>query len=547
MQDEKKELARVTLKKRVVAIDPDGPYASSPEELAALGERCGCEALDLSSLCLPLRLLELIPRETAEAHCLLPVQLIEQQLSVVMADPLRRRVVDELEFVTGKTVKTFVAPEKDIRETIERAYLQFRRHEEFFQGPRCSVSNAGSTVPPPLPTVHQSRPQPAIALEGGLDDLAPTPAPELNATGKTQLLAVQERHEQAEASPVRPNTPVAVGVEDIALLGDGRGGDGRGDDGRAGDGGDVERLAEGSDSERTAPWGAFAPEIPDLQPRQSSGAKPSQSVRSQAPTQTGEIASKAVPGNTNSGVALVIEDDPAIAKLMATLLGLRGLEVKLATDGQEGLRLLKRERPRLVVIDGMLPGVHGFDIVRRMRASSSFREVPVIIVTAEHRGWEYAEDLRTNFGVEHYLEKPFETGRFLRALDSVLGHEPAPMNEQAAEQLRAGIEAFKDGQLDAAQRHLEQGLELDPFAFELHFHLGLLHGKRGHAFEAITAIKHAVDLNPGHFSAVRNLAVLYLRAGFRRKAQEMWQRALGLAPDEETRNTIRQRLAGFGA
>src|SRR5690606_31991089 len=159
-------------------------------ELRALAEAAGVEALDLASLRFPLKLLELIPRETAEAHCLLPVQLVDDELAVVMADTTRQRVIEELEFVTGKRVVVFVAPAQDIQETIERAYLHFRRHEEFFAGPNCTAAGGGSSAPPALPVMAAAQEsQPAIALEAGIQDLVPTPASGLDiTTGRTLLM-----------------------------------------------------------------------------------------------------------------------------------------------------------------------------------------------------------------------------------------------------------------------------------------------------------------------------------------------------------------------
>jgi tetratricopeptide (TPR) repeat protein len=61
-------------------------------------------------------------------------------------------------------------------------------------------------------------------------------------------------------------------------------------------------------------------------------------------------------------------------------------------------------------------------------------------------------------------------------------------------------------------------------------------------FEAIAAMEAAVDLSPKNFAALKNLAVLYQRAGFKHKAIEIWERALGSAQDDETRLGIKEHL-----
>jgi Tfp pilus assembly protein PilF len=67
-------------------------------------------------------------------------------------------------------------------------------------------------------------------------------------------------------------------------------------------------------------------------------------------------------------------------------------------------------------------------------------------------------------------------------------------------------------------------------------------GRRDEVFEAIHELETAVDLQPRNFSALKNLAVLYQRAGFKHKAIEMWERALASAPDDETRHGIKEHL-----
>jgi DNA-binding response OmpR family regulator len=240
---------------------------------------------------------------------------------------------------------------------------------------------------------------------------------------------------------------------------------------------------------------------------------------------------------------LVVEDDADIAQLMRRLLEAEGYRVTLAADGEAGLAQLKQVAPDLLLLDAMLPKLHGFEIVQRVRSSRRFSSLPIVVVSAVHRGWRYAEDLRNLSGVHHYLEKPFDSRRLLRAVADALkpGAEPQ-IAAQAAQLLRRGIEAYKAGDLDAAQSHLEQGLSVDPHAFQLHFQLGLLHGKRGKLFDAIGSLNHAVELNPGYFAGVKNLALLYQKTGFRSKSTEMWERALALAPDAETKESIREQL-----
>ena len=108
-----------------------------------------------------------------------------------------------------------------------------------------------------------------------------------------------------------------------------------------------------------------------------------------------------------------------------------------------------------------------------------------------------------------------------------------------------GIAAYKAGDFEKAALHLREGTKIDPLAYRLHFHLGLLYGKQGQIFEAIQELETALDINNRHFPALKNLAVLYQKAGFRNKAIETWERALHVAPDDATRQTIKEHLLGL--
>ncbi|MGA7119562.1 MAG: tetratricopeptide repeat protein, partial [Polyangiaceae bacterium] len=199
----------------------------------------------------------------------------------------------------------------------------------------------------------------------------------------------------------------------------------------------------------------------------------------------------------------------------------------------------------------MLPELHGFDIARRIKGSAKYGHIPIIMVSAVYRGWRIAEDLKQNYGVEQYIEKPFRIAEVVDAVQRLLSRKPGVtdpasdpehVSEEAEKALSEGIAAYKGGQVDAAIEHLKRGVGIDPLAYRLHFHLALLYGKRGQVYEGIQELERAIDLNPRHFPALKNLAVLYEKAGFKNKAIEMWERSAAAAPDDTTRASIKDRL-----
>jgi DNA-binding response OmpR family regulator len=109
---------------------------------------------------------------------------------------------------------------------------------------------------------------------------------------------------------------------------------------------------------------------------------------------------------TSGGDVLVIEDDTQINELIGAYVQLAGLGYRGAFDGITGLRLAHERRPRLVILDLMLPDMDGFEICAKLRADPAMGKVPVLILTALdqqqsiHRG--------TTCGAAAYLTKPFD-------------------------------------------------------------------------------------------------------------------------------------------
>jgi DNA-binding response OmpR family regulator len=247
---------------------------------------------------------------------------------------------------------------------------------------------------------------------------------------------------------------------------------------------------------------------------------------------------------------LVVDDELEIRKLLRRVLEENGYAVVEADRGRTALQALKVEAPDLVILDAMLPEIHGFDIARRIRGSTRFAHVPIIMVSAVYRGWRIAEDVKANYGVDAYIEKPFRVGDVVAAVEEALKARKQPVDAErisaeAEQLLNDGVAAYRAGDLERATELLVQGTKVDPLAYRLRFHLGLLYGKRGQVYDAIQQLERAVEIQGKHFASVKNLAILYQQAGFKNKAVETWQRALHIAPDDETRKTIKEHLVGL--
>ncbi|MCA1827027.1 MAG: response regulator [Myxococcales bacterium] len=241
---------------------------------------------------------------------------------------------------------------------------------------------------------------------------------------------------------------------------------------------------------------------------------------------------------------LVVDDDGDILRLLDKTLRAAGHVVDLAHDGREAEARLKTGRYDLVLLDAMLPHVHGFEICARMKASAKTRRVPVILLSAVYRGWRYAHDARESFGADDYIEKPFHLPELLRRVQHRLsgGSQPPPASDKAEKLYHEGMGLLDAKKTAEARAVLEKAVKEDPFSARAQFALARTMHEQGDLFYAITAYERAIELRPNLFQALRAVATLYEQKGFRRKAAEALERAVHSAPDVQTRDALRARL-----
>lgn len=115
---------------------------------------------------------------------------------------------------------------------------------------------------------------------------------------------------------------------------------------------------------------------------------------------------------------LVIEDDRDVAKIIAVNLKLEGMEIVQAFDGESAVRLLDEEKPDCVVLDIMLPGISGWEILKRLKDDPETRDIPVVIVTAKVSNKDKLRGLEG--GALKYITKPFNPMALVEGIRSVL-------------------------------------------------------------------------------------------------------------------------------
>ena len=128
-----------------------------------------------------------------------------------------------------------------------------------------------------------------------------------------------------------------------------------------------------------------------------------------------------------------VEDDASIRDIEVYALQSTGFEAKGFEDGTSFWEALRTGRPELVVLDVMLPGIDGMELLRRMRADAALSDIPVVMATA--KGAEYDKIRGLDLGADYYLTKPFGVMELVSCVKAVLRRcQP----EKAAHLLRSG-------------------------------------------------------------------------------------------------------------
>ena len=104
---------------------------------------------------------------------------------------------------------------------------------------------------------------------------------------------------------------------------------------------------------------------------------------------------------------LVVDDNPANARLISFLLEKRGYDVRTAIDALDALQLLEGFRPRLIMMDLQLPGMDGLELTRKLKASEKTREIVIIALTAYAMKGD--EERAREAGCDGYITKPIDT------------------------------------------------------------------------------------------------------------------------------------------
>lgn len=115
---------------------------------------------------------------------------------------------------------------------------------------------------------------------------------------------------------------------------------------------------------------------------------------------------------------ILLEDEEDIAALIKLQADIAGYNLHVEVDGVNGLKAIEREKPDLVVLDIMLPGLNGFDVCRRMRTNPELKKIPIVIISAKNDELDMV--LGLELGADDYVAKPFSPKVLFSRIKAIL-------------------------------------------------------------------------------------------------------------------------------
>ena len=126
---------------------------------------------------------------------------------------------------------------------------------------------------------------------------------------------------------------------------------------------------------------------------------------------------------------LVVDDSATIRAVLGRMLEVDGYEVERAVDGESALELARAQRPAMILLDIVLPGMNGFSVLRSLRHDEATRHIPIVMISGNQQATEQFYVQR--FGADDFISKPFGQAEVARSIDRLVRQGRLPSRETA--------------------------------------------------------------------------------------------------------------------
>ncbi len=120
----------------------------------------------------------------------------------------------------------------------------------------------------------------------------------------------------------------------------------------------------------------------------------------------------------NKRKILLIDDSPTIVKMLEIILEEEGFEAVSANDGISGIKIAEDEKPDLIILDIMLPGMDGYEVCEKIKINQDTKNIPVIMLTGKDMGDDFDKAMEKK--ADWYIVKPYDAAHLLKVINKLI-------------------------------------------------------------------------------------------------------------------------------
>ena len=117
----------------------------------------------------------------------------------------------------------------------------------------------------------------------------------------------------------------------------------------------------------------------------------------------------------------VVDDEKEVCELLRIALESRGYKVRTAFDGEQALKLIKKRKPHLLILDLKMPKMNGYEVINHLKSSQDFADIPIMVLTSLTQGSRRSdEDWKKSLEVADFITKPFEPLDIIKRVKKII-------------------------------------------------------------------------------------------------------------------------------
>ena len=253
-------------------------------------------------------------------------------------------------------------------------------------------------------------------------------------------------------------------------------------------------------------------------------------------------------GLTNRPRIVLVDNMKSPLQLTNAIINNSHYHIETTDVAEKCYQILNENEPDIIIVNITCPEIEGLNLIKEIRARG-YIGLPLIAVSNQPKGWRFKIDLFEFFQPDMYVDYYINPSDIKQLIGEILNKSGNSIDEERLENkryadhaIKVGVQKYKEGDHRGAIEIFDEAIKRDSLSGKAHFYKAnvLYRQKKVHA--AIIEYETSLRLSPDYFPALKNLALLYEKIGFKRTAFGIWQKSLSLSPDNTTKLKVQKRI-----